>query len=162
MRLYEISQEYVQFLRMVEDDQIPQDAIADTLDSIKGEFEVKADNIACIVKNLLSEAEAIKVERDVLDKRIKAKKSQADTLKQYLSSAMQAINVNKIETTRNVVSFRKSTTLHIEDEADFAERYPELCVTEIKIPKSEITKLIKSGDEFIGVELRSNQNLQIK
>lgn len=50
MRLYEISQEYVQFLRMVEDEQIPQDAIADTLDSIKGEFEVKADNIACVVK----------------------------------------------------------------------------------------------------------------
>lgn len=102
------------------------------------------------------------MERDALDKRIKAKKSQADTLKQYLSSAMQAVGVNKIETARNVVSFRKSTTLHIEDEADFAERYPELCVTEIKIPKSEITRLIKGGDDFVGVELRSNQNLQIK
>ena len=43
------------------------------------------------------------------------------------------------------------------------EKYPELVKVEIKttIPKKEITDLIKSGREFVGVGVE-NQNLQIK
>ena len=38
MKLYEISNEYNQFLQAVEDEEIPIEAVADTLEGIKGEF----------------------------------------------------------------------------------------------------------------------------
>ena len=70
----------------------------------------------------------------------------------------------ELETSKCKLSFRKSTSLNITNEEWFIEKYPELVKVEIKttIPKKEITDLIKSGREFVGVELVENQNLQIK
>ena len=69
MKLYEISNEYNQFLQAVEDEEIPIEAVADTLEGIKGEFNEKADNIACMIKNQEAEMLAIKAEKDALNKR---------------------------------------------------------------------------------------------
>lgn len=163
MTLYEISNTYKEFLEMVDSGEIPIEAVADTLEGIQGEFKEKADNVACMVKNLQAEAEAIKAEQDALYDRYKSKVSKADSLKNYLSQAMQTLGILKLETPRNALSFRKSTALVIEDEETFKERYADYCKKEVKItiPRSEITKLIKSGQELEGAELRIKQNLQV-
>ena len=155
MKLYEISNEYNQFLQAVEDEEIPIEAVADTLEGIKGEFNEKADNIACMIKNQEAEMLAIKAEKDALDKRMKSKKAQIDSLKHYLSCSMQAIGMERLETPRNAISFRKSTSLYIADEEAFKEKYPNLCITEttVKIPKADVTKLMKEGKELEGAEL---------
>lgn len=164
MKLYEISNTYLQFLNAVENEEIPAEAVADTLESIEGEFNEKADNIACMIKNLDAEAQAIKAEKDALDKRLKSKKAQSDSLKNYLSNTMQLLNMDKIETSRNALSFRKSTSLCIEDESNFIQTHTDLCEKEItyKIPKTEITKMLKNGQEISGAELKTNMNLQVK
>ena len=155
MKLYEISNEYNQFLQAVEDEEIPIEAVADTLEGIKGEFNEKADNIACMIKNQEAEMLAIKAEKEALDKRMKSKKAQIDSLKHYLSCSMQAIGMERLETPRNAISFRKSTSLYIADEEAFKEQYPDLCITEttVKIPKADVTKLMKEGKELEGAEL---------
>lgn len=164
MKLYEISNEYQQFLEAIENGEIPEEAIPDTLESIQDDFKTKADNIACCIKNLKAEAEAIKAEREALDERAKSKTARAERLKCYLSAAMQNTGITKIETSRNALSFRRSSALFIADEEDFKQRHADLCKQEIKvtIPRAEITKMIKSGKDITGAELRTNQNLQIK
>lgn len=164
MKLYEIKDLYIKFADMVESGEIAEDTIADTLESIDGEFEDKVDNIACLIKTWLAEAEAIKSEEARLKERRERKERQAENLKAYLSVTMLFLGKAKIETPRNVVSFRKSTSLQISDEAWFMEKYPELLKTEIKtsIPKKEITDLIKSGSELVGAQLIEKQNIQIK
>lgn len=158
MKLYEIKELFVRFAEMVENGEIEEDAITDTLESIEGEFEEKADNIACLIKTYDAEAEAIKTEEKNLKER------QSDNLKNYLSGAMLQLGKLKLETSRNVLSFRKSSSLHIENEEWFMEKYPELVKTEVKksIPKKDVTDLIKQGQEFTGVQLIEKQNLQIK
>lgn len=164
MTLYEISEEYKTFLDMVETGEIPEEAVGDTLEAIQGEFNEKADNVACMIKNLLAEADALKVEKSALDSREKSKRAKADRMKTYLSESMKKLGIWKLETARNALSFRKSTSLYIQDEEDFKQRHMDLCKKEIviTIPKSEITKLLKSNEEISGAELRENQNLQIK
>jgi len=164
MKLYEIKDLFVRFAEMVENGEIEEDAIADTLESIEGEFEDKADNIACLIKTYDAEAEAIKAEEKNLKERRERKEKQSENLKNYLSGTMLMLGKAKVETARNVLSFRKSTSLLISDENWFMEKYPELVKTEIKksIPKKEITDLIKQGQEFTGVTLVEKQNLQIK
>lgn len=164
MRLYEISNTYLEFMQAVEAGEIPDEAIADTLESINGEFENKADNIACVIKSLLADAEAIKAEEKILKERRETKQRHVDSLKHYLSESMKHTGKSKIETARNCLSFRKSTSLSIIDEESFKKKHRDLCKIEEKvtIPKSDITKLIKSGQEITGAELVEKQNLQIK
>lgn len=164
MKLYEIKDLFMKFADMVENGEIEEDAIADTLESIEGEFEDKADNIACLIKTFNAEAEAIKAEEKNLKERRERKEKQADNLKNYIAGTMLQLGKAKVETARNVLSFRKSTSLQISDEAWFMEKYPDLVKTEIKksIPKKDVTDLIKQGQEFVGAELVEKQNLQIK
>ena len=164
MKLYEITELFMRFANMVENGEIEEDAIADTLESIEGELEEKADNIACLIKSWQAEAEAIKAEEKALAERRKVKENQINNLKGYISSTMQTLGKTKIETARNVLSFRKSTALYISNEEWFMEKYPELVKTEIvkSIPKKEVTDLLKAGKEFVGAELVEKQNLQIK
>lgn len=164
MKLYEIKDLYRKFEEMVNEGLIDDDAIVDTLESIDGEFEEKADNIACLIKTWLAEAEAIKTEEKSLKERRERKEKQADSLKQYLSITMQQLNKTKVETPRNVLSFRKSTSLHISDEEAFKTKYPRYIKIETiqSIPRKEIADLIKNGEILDGAELIEKQNLQIK
>lgn len=164
MTLYDIAQTYVDFMEAVEADEIPEEAIEDTLESIQEEFNQKADNLACLVKNLKAEAEAIKSEELVLKARREGKARKAEALKNYLFQTMQQLGKNKLETARNLLSFRKSASLQIDDEKDFYQRHSELCKIEtvVTIPKADITNLIKNGEEISGAQLVSKLNLQIK
>lgn len=64
MKLYEISENYRAFMAAVDAGEIPEDAVADTLDGIEGAFDDKADAIACLIKELRLEAAGIKTEAD--------------------------------------------------------------------------------------------------
>ena len=63
MNLYEISVDYRRFQEQVESGEIPEEAIADTLEAIEGNFDDKVDSIACIIKSLLAEAKEINEKR---------------------------------------------------------------------------------------------------
>ena len=164
MKLYEIKDLFVRFAEMVENGEIEQDPIADTLESIEGEFEDKADNIACLIKTFNAEAEAIKAEEKNLRERRERKEKQSDSLKSYLSITMQQLNKSKVETARNVLSFRKSTSLHIPDHERFMDLHPNLVNIKVEktISKKEATEMIKAGCLVEGAELIEKQNLQIK
>lgn len=64
MKLYEYAEQYEALKQMAEDESIPPEALEDTLESIDDEFETKVDSIACIIKDELATAEAIKKEID--------------------------------------------------------------------------------------------------
>ena len=164
MKLYEIAAEYQAFLDAVEAGEIPEEAIGDTLDGIVGEFDQKADNIACAIKGYMAESEAIKKEEGALRERRDSKMRKVDQMKHYLSEQMQKMGKKKLETERNLLSFRKSTALIIENEEDFKQRHGDLCKQEVvvSIPKKEITDRLKAGEEISGAVLQERQNLQIK
>lgn len=116
MKLYEYAEQYEALKQMAEDESIPPEALADTLESIDDEFETKVDSIACIIKDELAIAEAIKKEIDALTARMKRHEATADQLKAYTMQQMQAVGKSKIETARNVVSVaKKAPALEIEN-----------------------------------------------
>lgn len=167
MKLYEIANEYLAFLQAVEEGEIPEEAIADTLESITAEIEVKADNIACILKTLTAEVNALKEEEDRLAERRKVKENYHNRLKTYLSEILLKAGLEKVETTRNLISFRKSESVVIEDEAEFiawaqVNRGDLLKYTAPSANKTKIKNALKGGATIIGAELRVNKNMQIK
>ena len=66
MKLYELATDFLTFMEAIENEEVPEEAIADTLESITLDIEDKADNIACLLKNLDAEITAIKAEETSL------------------------------------------------------------------------------------------------
>ncbi len=167
MRLYELTQSFKEFLQAVEDGLIPEDAIADSLESITALIEDKADNIACMIKNMNAEAAAIKAEEAALAERRRVKEKQIERLKEYLAETLLSANYTKVETARNKISFRKSESVCIDDEEAFVdwcmkERDDFLTFKAPTINKTEIKKALASGEVIDGARIESKQNLQIK
>lgn len=175
MTLYAISQEFRQFeesldqfVEMIQSGELEESAFDDTLEAITLSFEDKADNLACIIKNLLAEIAAMKAEENALQKRRKAKESAAERLKEYLSSAMFTVGQMKLETPRNRISFRKSESVQILDEAQFiayAQKrgYDDLLTyKDPTVNKTEVKKALSAGVELPGAAVVTNMNIQIK
>lgn len=130
-------------------------------------IETKIDNIACYVKNLVAYAGAIKAEEEALTKRRKQTEKKAENLKKLIVYLMDLGGKTKLPTARNVVSFRKSTAVEIEDEDAFALEYLDdgnLVKEEInyKISKVEAKRLLTSGEKLNGAKLVENRSLIIK
>lgn len=161
MTLYEIKDQYLEFLELVANGEIPEEAIADTQYFLEVDFIDKVDNIASYIKNLTAEAFAIREEEKALAERRQAKEAKIDRLKDYLSANLQALGRDVVETSRNRVSFRKSTSLQYEPEA-LDRLGDEWFVTKREVKKKDLTEAIKAGQTFDGIYLQEKRNLQLK
>ena len=168
MKLYELSKDYESLILAIENGDIPEEAIADTLESIELMLDEKADNIACWIKRLTAEAEAIKAEEDKLKARRAAKLNRAERLTNYLAECLTNAGRNKIETARNVISFRKTPAKVVFDNekafVDWAQKYADgfLTYKEPTVNKTAIKDYINGGGQLDGVRIESSQNLAIK
>lgn len=169
MSLYDIGNTYKELLEAIASGEIPEEAIADTLAAVDGEFTEKADNIACFIKSLLAEKQAIKAEIDALAERAEAKQHKADKLTDYLYQMFKLSGKTKIETARNVMSIRKNPPrVEIDDDAAFigwAQAENKMNFITIKDPvvnKTAVKEALKAGIEIPHAQLVSSEKLTIK
>ena len=80
------------------------------LNALMMERSAKLESVALWIKNLESDAAAIKAERDNLDKRMKSAETKAKSLRNWLTNAL---NFQPFETAKVRISFRKSTTTEV-------------------------------------------------
>ena len=145
-----------------------QTAWFDTLDAIEEEFELKAENIACYIKQIAGEIEMIKKEKAILERRKKSKENQFNNLKNYLLDCMQKINRTKIETARTKISIRNNAeSTQFENEKTFIRWAKKnandlLNYAEPTIGKMAVKKALQNGRKLPGVVLRRSQSLIIK
>nr|DAF29016.1 MAG TPA: resistance protein [Caudoviricetes sp.] len=138
---------------------------AEKLNELMIEKEVKIENVALWVKNLLSDADAFKAEKDAFAEREKAARNKAENLKQWLSMTLDG---QKFSTSKVQISFRNSESVEIEDEKKFVdwawdnERDDLLTYKDPTPNKTAIKQLLKSGKTLNGVSIVKNQNIQIK
>jgi len=157
MKLYEIKE---QFLRLA-DMELDEQTMNDTLESLAFELEEKADNIACLIKQLTAESEAIKAESKNLADRAKAKEAKADKLTQYLFETFKAVGADKVETARNVIAIKKNPCSVVLDEGFSVSEYMVEKVS-IQPDKEKIKNDLKFGVEIAGARLEQKERLAIK
>lgn len=134
----------------------------EALNTLEMERDKKVENIALWIKNLLSDAEQIRAEREALKAREDAAKNKAESLKKYLTSYL---NGTKFETPKVKVSFRKSESVDVTDiskimNLDDADSY--LRYKEPEPDKTAIKQAIKSGINIPGCSLVQKQSISIK
>lgn len=101
--LYELNQNYEKVLNMLYDEDIDEQMVFDTLESIEGEIEDKADGYAKIIKELEAKRDARKVEAKRLTENAKVFDNRVNTLKQNLFNTMKSTGKTKFAT--NLFSF---------------------------------------------------------
>ena len=137
----------------------------EALEALQLERDEKLESIALYIKNLTSEAAAIKEEEKALAERRKAKESKAESLTEYLA---QALDGSPFETSKCSVKFRKSAAVEIADGEKvlkfLEENGYELCINyqPAKIRLKEVGDLIKSGVTVPFADIVERKNINIK
>ena len=156
LSLYELNSTYQELITL---DLEPEDMIL-ALNSIEGDIKDKANNIGKVVNTLQGEQLVLKNEIKRLQAKIKASESKETNIKQYLSDNLKSMNIDKLDCELFKFSFRKSTSLKIDDNTLVPAIYKESIVTE-KIDNATIKKLLKT-ESVPGCHLEEKQNMQIK
>ena len=130
----------------------------DLLEHLEIERSQKIENICCYIKNLISDADAIKAEKAKLSKREEVCRNKAEQLKNYLTSSL---NGQKFSSARCAVSYRKSESVEIVDMDKIPKKYLVKKV-ELKPDKDLIKTALKEGVSVKGCVLCEKSNIQIK
>ena len=162
MTLYEINDKIIDFMNNIEIDEETGEILTDMsqLDQLQVAHDEKIENIACFIKNVEAECDAIKKEEVNLAKRRKTKENLVNRLKDMLSYDLQG---SKFETPRCKISFRKSTSTEV-NEDEFLKYHKDLCtkVETYKYSKADLKKMVQSGTPLHGVKLVENKSISVK
>ena len=131
----------------------------DRLNALEMERDRKISNVACWIKDLKAEAEAIKAEKQALDKRQKAAENKAESLKTWLSGILQG---EKFKDSRCAISYRRSERVDFADNFNFDTLPDYMKKVTIEPKKAEIKEFLKGGGEIEGVRIEENTSMTIK
>jgi len=132
------------------------------LDGLEMDKQDKLVSLGIWFKNILSEATAIKAEKDSLAKRQKALDNKAGRIKSYIQAFLG--EGNKINEPQVVMSWRKSKSVELKCTVEaLPPIFQKLTVKEDKTAlKEDILKNGQDGKAWGYATIKENQNLQIK
>ena len=162
--IYELTQDYLQILSMLEDPELNPQTLADTMEGIEGEFEIKAENYAKVMKNLEGDILAIKTEIDRLTAKKKALENNIKNMKSTLQTAMETTGKTKFKTELFSFNIQKSAPSVVIDE-QYIENIPDkyLKYKDPEIDKIAIKDAIQKGEDLGGIaHLEIKNSLRIK
>ena len=145
-----------------QNNELDQDTINDTRESIKYLLEEKSEQLELILKEQeMKEEKCNEISRYYAEKS-KETKEKKDALKKMIMETMEKLGVKKIETSTGTFTIRKNApALIIEDDRLIPGKFKTVA-QETKIEKAEIKKALKEGEEIKGVRLESSQSLLVK
>ena len=161
--LFNLAAEYKAVSDKLHDSDLDETTIADTLEGMAGELEVKATNVGFVIRNLDSMAEQIKRAEESMAKRRKAMENRAKWLKSYLLQNMLATGKTKIESPYFVISVRNNAeSVVIDAESQIPDDYMREIPATYEPNKQAIKQAIQEGFPVPGAHLARTQSLQIK
>lgn len=132
---------------------------SDKLTALNMERDKKISNVACWIKDLKAEAEALKTEKQNLAKRQQICENKVESLKNWL---MYALNGEKYKDSRCNIRYQKSTSVSFAEGFDFNSLPEDFKKITVEPKKTEIKNAIKDGWTFDGVTIEENNNIVIQ
>ena len=130
---------------------------AEYLEQLQMDRDIKIENIACWIKNLQADAEALKARKQAFADRQKAAENKAESLKKYLS---EYLGGQKFSTDKVAISFRKTSAVNVIDMTKIPEEF--LKYKDPEPDKTAIKNAIKAGAVVAGAEVVEGQSISIK
>ena len=163
LRLYQIADDYLIALEaLAEIEDLPPEAIADTLEGLAGTFQDKAANVAAYIRTLDAEAAAIEDARKAMERRQSALERHAARLRDYLKDRMERTGIARVENSWVSVRVQPNPpSVVIEDETLLPDRFKQE-VTTVKLLRCNIAKALKAGESVFGARLQTTTRLVIQ
>jgi len=164
MNLYEIATTFRADAEKLADLDLDPQTLADTLESLSGDLETKAQNVAFFLKNLEATAFSIKQAEADMAARRKALENRAERLKQYVFDSMQVAGIEKISCPYFVISMKKNPAAVDVFEPDLlpGEFMTKPVSPEPSPDKKLIAAALKAGADVPGARLVSGVRLDIR
>lgn len=147
-----------QFLELANNEDLPSEAILDTLEAMEGDINTKALSLADWALDMDGNIEKI----DAAIERLQAKKktitNRKESLIEYLRNNMEATGISKIQCplfSITLVAGRESVA--ISDESAIPDEFMRV-KTDISPDKNAIAKALKDGKEVTGASLQRGQS----
>jgi hypothetical protein len=163
MKLYQLADEYQQALEVLDDPELPEEVVRDTLEALQGGLVQKGQAVAAYALNLSAEIEALKAH----EKRVAAKRKTLEAreawFREYLKVNMERCGINEIKAidgtfTAKLGKGRPSVVIDddklIPDDSEFVRWKRE-------VDKTAIAAAIKNGQEVPGAHLETRPTLRI-
>ena len=164
LTLYTIADQYLQDIQKLQDMDLDEQTFADTLESLSGDLEVKATNVAMFVRNLEASAESIKAAEKQMAERRKAIEAKAERIRNYLKDNMARTGITKIDCPYFALSLRNSPpAVEVINADEIPAQYFD--IPEPPAPvlnKNRLKDDLKNGVIVEGARLIQSSYLQIK
>lgn len=158
--LYELTDDYRQLLDMLEDDTVDQEVLADTLEAVGGEIEVKAEGCAKIIRELEGSVDTISNEIARLQERKSVKLNNIQRIKSYLELAMIETGKKKFKTDLFGFNIQKNPpSVVVDNEEEIPEEY--WIEQAPKLDKTALKKWLKENEADFA-HLEQSESLRIR
>lgn len=156
--LHQITDKHRELMELAETNEDMAQAVADTMESIEGEFEDKALSLMAVVDNIGESLPAIDLEIARLTARKKIIQNKQESMKNYLRMNMEASNITKITCPLFTITLAKGRDIVQIDDVDKIPADYLNIKTSYTPMKKEILAALKDGEEIEGVTLTKSAN----
>ena len=139
-------------------------AIRDTLEGLIGDFEDKAEAIACVIRNLESTADMIEESARRQNERADALRKRSAFLRTYLLGAMTLVKKRKIQSPLFLITVRLNppTAKIIDEKLVPPDYWVQPQTPPAQLDKRAILEVLKAGKEVAGAALIQGERLDIR
>lgn len=160
-KLYELTGMYNQLWDLVEDEEIDLAQLEQAMQSVEGDIQEKAENMAKLIKQIDGDVTTIKAEIDRLAAKKKALENKKEGIKTYLQQQLEAVGMDKVKTPIFTVAMQNNPpSLNVLDEALIPKQY--FIPQDPILDKAAIKDLLKQGIKVPGTELTQGRSLRIR
>ena len=161
--LYEISSDMRALEKLLDEGEIDQQTLNDTMEGVEMAFDEKAKAIGMVFRNMDGDIAALDTEIARLADRKKVIKNREASLKEYLKHNMQATGISKIEHPLFAIVLAKGRdVVEITDEESLPDEFVTVR-TVVAADKRALLAALKKGDVVEGARLvKSEPSLRIK
>ena len=161
MKLYELTQNYLNLLDLLENPEVPAEMVQAALEEVEGNFEDKVENIIKLIKSVEGDIKAYKEEEMRLSTRRRTLENKVANLKVYLESSLKAIGKKEIKGKLFTLKIQKNApSVVIDDLNTIPKEY--LKESLILVDKTKLKEDLKNGLEIPGARLETKESLRIR
>lgn len=158
--LYELAADFKAVATRLEEMELDDETIRDTLDGYAADFDNKVISIASLIRNLETTAEAIKQAEAQMAARRKTIESKAEWLRQYIINNMQATGRIEVDCPMFAIKVKTNRpTVVVAEDACIPSAYLRVTTSP---DKKALKDALDAGEVIKGVSLVSSTTLSIK
>ena len=164
MNLFKLNQNFDAIVAMIddEDNEIDEQTLFDTLESIELSREATLDNIATLIEKNKAYAVAYAEKVKQLQNEKKRLEKVNDSLQSYMTQAMDQADLKELKTDNHVLKPRNYKESVVVDNASAIPDQFMVTKTTVTLSKMAIYKALKTGKEVKGAHLKTNRKTVIK